>query len=152
MYLAAEAFRYGATHSANARQNALDAFAALERTESINPLGGFEARTFELHGFKVSDKDRWRERPENDWDWKVYWFSVTLSFSVLSLATKSGLKAVVFYLGDQSPRPPGVYRFEAKSEVGKLGGARPPNFASGPGTALGLLPSIALSSAQVSLV
>ena len=82
----------------------------------------------------------------------LYWFSVTLSFSVLSLATKSGLKAVFFYLGDQSPRPPGVYRFEAKSEVGKLGGARPPNFASGPGTALGLLPSIALSSDQVSLV
>jgi len=85
-------------------------------------------------------------------DRKLYWFSVTLSFSVLSLATKSGLKAVFFYLGDQSPRPPGVYRFEAKSEVGKLGGARPPNFASGPGTALGLLPSIALSSDQVSLV
>ena len=82
----------------------------------------------------------------------LYWFSVTLSFSVLSLATKSGLKAVFLYLGDQSPRPPGVYRFEAKSEVGKLGGARPPSFASGPGTALGLLPSIALSSAQVSLV
>jgi hypothetical protein len=82
----------------------------------------------------------------------LYWFSVTLSFSVLSLATKSGLKAVFFYLGDQSPRPPGVYRFEAKSEVGKLGGARPPNLASRPRTALGLLPSIALSSDQVSLV
>jgi hypothetical protein len=70
MYLAAEAFRYAATKSEDALANAMDAFDALERLESINSLGGFQARSFELNGFKVSDPDRWRTRPAKDWEWK----------------------------------------------------------------------------------
>lgn len=70
MYLAAESYRYAVTGAEDALQNALDGFDALERLLTINPIPGFQARTFELDGFKVSDKERWRKRDEEDFEWK----------------------------------------------------------------------------------
>ncbi|MEP0844781.1 MAG: hypothetical protein HRF43_18940 [Phycisphaerae bacterium] len=70
MYLAAEAFRYAVTQADDARENLLDGFDAMERLVTITGIPGFEARSFELHGHKVSDPDRWRQRPQRDWEWK----------------------------------------------------------------------------------
>lgn len=70
MYLAGEACRYAASGAADARENLMDGLDALERLVSITGIPGFEARTFELDGFKVSDPARWRTRPERDFEWK----------------------------------------------------------------------------------
>jgi hypothetical protein len=69
-YLAGQAFRYAVTGDPAARRQAWETFAALERLQSITPLDGFPARTYERRGFKFSDPDRWRPSPENGWDWK----------------------------------------------------------------------------------
>jgi hypothetical protein len=69
-YLASQAFRYAATGDPKAHANAWETFAAMERLESINNLGGFPARTFERKGYKVSDPDRWRDRGDDLWEWK----------------------------------------------------------------------------------
>jgi hypothetical protein len=71
-YMASQAFHYGATGDETARRNAWETFDALERLESINPLKGFPARTFERVGFKVSDRDRWHEVGDGIWDWKAH--------------------------------------------------------------------------------
>ncbi len=70
-YLASQAFRFGATGDEQARRNAWETFAALERLESINSLGGFPSRTFERAGFKVSDTDRWQPAGDGLWEWKA---------------------------------------------------------------------------------
>jgi hypothetical protein len=69
-YLASQAFRYAATGSEEARTNAWETFAAMERLESINGLEGFPSRSFERRGFKVSDPDRWHPTKDGEWDWK----------------------------------------------------------------------------------
>ena len=69
-YLGSQGFRFAATGSAQARSNAWEIFAALERLQTLPQRDGFFARTFERHGFKFSDPDRWRELPGGDWDWK----------------------------------------------------------------------------------
>ena len=69
-YLGSQAFRYAATGSSQARSNAWEILAALERLQQLPNRDGFFARTFERHGFKFSDTDRWRELPGGDWDWK----------------------------------------------------------------------------------
>jgi hypothetical protein len=69
-YMASQAFRFGSTGDPAARSNAWETFAALERLESINKLGGFPARTYERLGFKYSDVDRWRDANDGFWEWK----------------------------------------------------------------------------------
>jgi hypothetical protein len=69
-YLASQAFRFGATGDPEAHAHAWETFAAMERLESINNLGGFPARTLERKGYKVSDVDRWRDRGDGLWEWK----------------------------------------------------------------------------------
>jgi hypothetical protein len=68
--LASQAFRFAATGDPKAHANAWETFAAMERLESINSLGGFPARTFERKGYKVSDPDRWRDAGDDLWEWK----------------------------------------------------------------------------------
>jgi hypothetical protein len=71
-YLASQAFRYAVTGEAEARANAWETFAALERLQTINPLDGFPARTFERKGFKLSDPERWHQAPDPAWEWKAH--------------------------------------------------------------------------------
>jgi hypothetical protein len=71
-YMASQAFRFGATGDEQARRNAWETFAALERLEEINPLEGFPSRTFERSGFKVSDPERWHAVGDGIWDWKAH--------------------------------------------------------------------------------
>lgn len=70
-YMASQAFHFAATGDAQARSNAWETFAALERLESINGLSGFPSRTIERKGFKYSDPDRWRTASDADWEWKA---------------------------------------------------------------------------------
>lgn len=69
-YLGSEVFRYATTGESQARSNAMESFEAFERLLSINELEGFPSRTFERAGYKVSDPDRWRDSPEEGWEWK----------------------------------------------------------------------------------
>ena len=69
-YLGSQAFRFAATRSEEARSNAWEVFAALERLREITQRDGFFARTIERKGFKYSDTDRWRDAPDPDWEWK----------------------------------------------------------------------------------
>ena len=70
MYLAGEAYRFAVTGAADARENLMDGLDALERLVTMTGIPGFEARTFELDGFKVSDPERWHTRPQRDFEWK----------------------------------------------------------------------------------
>lgn len=69
-YLGSQAFRFATTGEKEARRYAWEAFEAVERLISINPLKGFPARTFERTGFKNSDPDRWHDSQEKGWEWK----------------------------------------------------------------------------------
>jgi hypothetical protein len=70
MYLASEAYRWAVTRRPDAYENVMDGLDALERLVTISGIPGFQARTFELEGFKVSDPERWRTRPGHDFEWK----------------------------------------------------------------------------------
>lgn len=52
MYLAGELFRYAATKSDDAKQNAYEAFEAMERLTAVTGLDGFPARTYEREGYE----------------------------------------------------------------------------------------------------
>jgi len=71
MYLAGELFRYAVTKSEEALQNCYESFEAMERLESINPLEGFPARSFDRNGYQVADKSRWQTAPDSQWAWKA---------------------------------------------------------------------------------
>src|SRR5690625_7526039 len=43
---------------------------SFERLLSVNQLDGFPSRTYEQTGFKVTDLERWRDSPEEQWEWK----------------------------------------------------------------------------------
>jgi hypothetical protein len=70
MYLASEAYRLVVTKAEDAAANLNDGFDAIERLVTITPIPGFQARSFELHGFHVSDPQAWRTRKEQDFEWK----------------------------------------------------------------------------------
>ncbi|MEN8157461.1 MAG: hypothetical protein ABFS10_10955 [Bacteroidota bacterium] len=78
MYLAGELFRYGATGSADALQNAYEAFGAMERLTEISGIDGFPARTYEIDSYQSSDTDPnmpeeekiWRLTEDERWRWK----------------------------------------------------------------------------------
>ena len=78
MYLAGELFRYAATFSEDALQNAYEAFEAMERLTEISGIKGFPARTYEIDGYQSSDNDPnmpedqkiWRLTEDGRWRWK----------------------------------------------------------------------------------
>ncbi|WP_236979070.1 hypothetical protein [Membranihabitans maritimus] len=69
-YLGSEVFKYATTGDPQAKKNALESFESFERLISINQLDGFPSRTFARKGFKVSDHERWRDSPQDGWEWK----------------------------------------------------------------------------------
>jgi hypothetical protein len=78
MYLGGELFRYAATKSDDALQNAYEAFEAMERLTEISGIKGFPARTYEIDGYQSSDTDPnmpedkkiWRLTDDGRWRWK----------------------------------------------------------------------------------
>ena len=87
MYLAGELFRYAVTKEEDAKQNAYEAFEAMERLTDITPMHGFPARSFERDGYEVglhangfseewykkhvAENGRiWRLTDDEKWRWK----------------------------------------------------------------------------------
>lgn len=70
LYLAAECFRWSVTRSDSALENVLDGLDAFERLVELPRIPGFQARSFEIAGFEVSDPDRWRTEPGELFAWK----------------------------------------------------------------------------------
>ncbi|RLD79288.1 MAG: hypothetical protein DRJ10_09040, partial [Bacteroidetes bacterium] len=87
MYLAGELFRYAVTKSEDAKQNAYEAFEAMERLTDITELNGFPSRSYERDGYELGlgsngFSEEWRKeyvakhgriwRPSSDgrWRWK----------------------------------------------------------------------------------
>ncbi len=69
MYLAAECFRWAATHEPEARERAIRTFEALERLERITGIPGFPARSF----VRIEDRvygGEWHPTPDGKWKWK----------------------------------------------------------------------------------
>lgn len=78
MYLAGELFRYAVTKSEDAKQNAYEAFEAMERMTALPDLNGFPARSFERDGYEVGlhangFSEEWREQyvKENGRIWRL---------------------------------------------------------------------------------
>lgn len=87
MYLAGELFRYAVTKDDDAKQNAYEAFEAMERLTDITPMHGFPARSYERDGYEVglhangfseewyekhvAENGRiWRLTDDKKWRWK----------------------------------------------------------------------------------
>ncbi|SHF10552.1 hypothetical protein SAMN03080594_102618 [Arenibacter palladensis] len=71
MYLAGELFRYAVTKSEDAKQNAYEAFEAMERLTALPDLKGFPARSFERDGYEVGlhangFSEEWRQQWEKE--------------------------------------------------------------------------------------
>ena len=78
MYLAGELFRYAVTKSDDAKQNAYEAFEAMERLTALPNLKGFPARSFERDGYEVglhangfSEEWRLKWEKENGRIWQL---------------------------------------------------------------------------------
>ncbi|MBN2093000.1 hypothetical protein JW964_25480 [candidate division KSB1 bacterium] len=71
MYLAGELFRYAVTKADAALQNCYEAFEAMERLYTINPIEGFPSRSFERRGYAEADIHRWQKATDKHWDWKA---------------------------------------------------------------------------------
>ncbi len=70
MYLASQIFRYAVTKSQRAYRNAIEAFEAMERLNSINPIKGFLARSYERSSYALHDLSAWHRAADSIWDWK----------------------------------------------------------------------------------
>jgi hypothetical protein len=66
MYLVSQLFRWLVTHEAEARQNCLESFEAMERLHTIQAVPGFFGRSFERSGI-AEFKDEHRKNVENYW-------------------------------------------------------------------------------------
>ena len=88
MYLASELFRYTVTKSEDAKINAYEAFAAMERLTDISGISGFPARAFEREGVELDQGSNgfspeqivtwqkengkvWQFDETGRWKWKV---------------------------------------------------------------------------------
>jgi hypothetical protein len=70
MYVAAESFRYAATHSDAALQNARTSLAALLRLVSITGISGLPARSLMHKGDYREPDGEWHWTPDGQWEWK----------------------------------------------------------------------------------
>ncbi len=88
MYLGSQIFRYLSTGSEEAKQNAYEAFEALERFHTINNIKGLFGRSFERRGYQDFHKEyrdyvnhywydgyqgtiSWRHADDPEWDWRA---------------------------------------------------------------------------------
>lgn len=70
MYLAAECFRYGTTHSPDALINARRSLTALIRLRSITGIPGFPARSLIHKGDYRDPSGEWHWTSDGEWEWK----------------------------------------------------------------------------------
>lgn len=70
IYLAAECFRYSVTKSPEAKANAIKAYEAMERLETITGIPGFPARSFVAASESTGEGGEWHLSPDKKWKWK----------------------------------------------------------------------------------
>ncbi len=74
MYVAAQAFRFAVTGSADARSKARKSMQALLELERKTPIPGFPARALchrDEPGFGAHPAGEWHPTPDGEWDWKA---------------------------------------------------------------------------------
>ncbi len=72
LYIAAEAFRYGATSEEDAKANALESLNALMRLEEVTGIPGFPARAIRVEGEPGfgDGHPEWHRTPDGKLEWK----------------------------------------------------------------------------------
>ena len=70
IYLAAECYRYAVTKDPEAKKNAVKAFEAMERLETITGIPGFPARSLVAADESTGQGGEWHLTPDKKWKWK----------------------------------------------------------------------------------
>jgi len=70
IYLASQCFRYAATKERDAYENAIRAYKAMERLESITGISGFPARSFAKIDENIGWGGEWHPTADGQWKWK----------------------------------------------------------------------------------
>ncbi len=70
IYLASQCFRYAVTKEPDAYENAIRAYEAMERLESITGISGFPARSFAKIDENVGWGGEWHPTADGQWKWK----------------------------------------------------------------------------------
>ena len=70
IYLAAECYRYAITKDPDAKKNAIKAFEAMERLETITGIKGFPARSLVAADESTGQGGEWHLTPDKKWKWK----------------------------------------------------------------------------------
>jgi len=70
IYLASECFRYAVTKDPEAKKNAIRAYEAMEKLETITGISGFPARSFVAAGESTGEGGEWHLTPDGKWKWK----------------------------------------------------------------------------------
>jgi hypothetical protein len=70
IYLAAECYRYAVTKDPEAKKNAIKAYEAMERLETITGISGFPARSLVAASESTGEGGEWHLTPDKKWKWK----------------------------------------------------------------------------------
>jgi len=70
IYLASQCFRFAVTKERDAYENAIRAYEAMERLESITGISGFPARSFAKIDEDVGRGGEWHPTADGQWKWK----------------------------------------------------------------------------------
>ena len=70
IYLAAECYRYAVTKDPEAKKNAIKAYEAMERLETITGIPGYPARSYVASSESTGQGGEWHLTPDGKWKWK----------------------------------------------------------------------------------
>jgi len=70
IYLAAECYRYAVTKDPEAKKNAIKAFEAMERLETVTGISGFPARSLVAANESTGEGGEWHLSADKKWKWK----------------------------------------------------------------------------------
>jgi len=70
IYLAAECYRYAVTKDPEAKKNAIKAFEAMERLETVTGIPGFPARSLVAANENTGEGGEWHLSADKKWKWK----------------------------------------------------------------------------------
>ncbi len=70
IYLAAECYRYAVTKDPEAKKNAVKAFEAMERLETVTGIPGFPARSLVAANESTGEGGEWHLSADKKWKWK----------------------------------------------------------------------------------
>jgi len=70
IYLAAECYRYAVTKDPEARKNAIKAYEAMEKLETVTGISGFPARSLVAANESTGEGGEWHLSSDGKWKWK----------------------------------------------------------------------------------